>query len=80
MNMLVILIILHLELSVALSREEWETSNNEVDILCRAQVRTVYIIYDIYCYCPSQWELIFFFSVTFSCSSYFLIYMLLSFI
>ena len=44
MNMLPILIILHVELSVALFREERETRNNEVDILCRAQVRTIYHI------------------------------------
>lgn len=53
MNMLVILIILHLELSVALSREEWETTNNEDDILCCAQVRTVYIILSIAIGLPS---------------------------
>jgi hypothetical protein len=65
MNMLAILIILHLELSVALFREEWGTSNNEVDLLCRAQVRTVFIIYDIYCYWSSLWELIYFFGYNF---------------
>lgn len=48
-------------------------------IYCAVHRLGLYIIYDIYCYWSSQWELIFFFLVTFSCSSYFLIYMLLTF-
>lgn len=39
--MLVILIILYLELSVAQSRKEWDTNHKKVDILCSSQVRTV---------------------------------------